>query len=163
MERSISKRLASMCKYILCVSSNFLCYQLDAQAYRHVFTSPSSVDREPRATRSGNARIHGMTRVTLPSIAYIATQVCPPFRTTHFYSTMNVHSRSDSLSLHRLYFRVQIQSPTQKGFTIPFWISLKTLMRSKKWTNLSYGGTGDTLREQNVSQPIIMEARKYYM
>ena len=45
------------------------------QAYKHVFTSPSSVDKEPKATRSGNARIHGMTRVTLPSIAYIATQV----------------------------------------------------------------------------------------
>ncbi|KAG2129163.1 hypothetical protein DEU56DRAFT_915282 [Suillus clintonianus] len=44
-------------------------------AYKHVFTSPSSVDREPKATRSGNARIHGMTRITLPSIAYIATQV----------------------------------------------------------------------------------------
>ncbi|KAG2103042.1 hypothetical protein BD769DRAFT_1630920 [Suillus cothurnatus] len=44
-------------------------------AYKHVFTSPSSVDREPKATRSGNARIHGMTRVTLPSVAYIATQV----------------------------------------------------------------------------------------
>ena len=46
-----------------------------AQAYKHVFTSPSSVDKEPKATRSGNARIHGMTCVTLPSIAYIATQV----------------------------------------------------------------------------------------
>ncbi|KAG2100217.1 uncharacterized protein F5147DRAFT_813447 [Suillus discolor] len=46
-----------------------------SQAYRHVFTSPSSVDKEPKATRSGNARIHGMTRVTLPSIAYIATQI----------------------------------------------------------------------------------------
>ncbi|KAG1876944.1 hypothetical protein C8R48DRAFT_745441 [Suillus tomentosus] len=44
-------------------------------AYKHVFMSPSSVDREPKATCSGNARIHGMTRVTLPSIAYIAMQV----------------------------------------------------------------------------------------
>ncbi|KAG2114455.1 hypothetical protein BD769DRAFT_1363829, partial [Suillus cothurnatus] len=44
-------------------------------AYKHIFTSPSSVDREPKATRSGNARIHGMTRVTLPSVAYIAMQV----------------------------------------------------------------------------------------
>ncbi|KAG0694655.1 hypothetical protein DFH29DRAFT_985192 [Suillus ampliporus] len=34
-------------------------------AYKHIFTSPSSVDREPKATCS----------VTLPSIAYIATQV----------------------------------------------------------------------------------------
>ncbi|KAH6894784.1 hypothetical protein BKA70DRAFT_1117381 [Coprinopsis sp. MPI-PUGE-AT-0042] len=44
-------------------------------AFRHIFTSPSSVDREPRATRSGNARIHGMKNVTVPSLAYIATQV----------------------------------------------------------------------------------------
>ncbi|KAH6905254.1 hypothetical protein BKA70DRAFT_1049812, partial [Coprinopsis sp. MPI-PUGE-AT-0042] len=44
-------------------------------AFRHIFTSPSSVDREPRATRSGNARIHGMKKVTIPSLAYVATQV----------------------------------------------------------------------------------------
>ena len=47
------------------------------QAYKHVFTSPSSVDQEPRATRSGNARIHGMRCVTKASIAYVATQVIP--------------------------------------------------------------------------------------
>jgi hypothetical protein len=45
------------------------------QAYKHIFTSPSSVGREPKATRSGNARIHNMVRVTLASIAYVATQV----------------------------------------------------------------------------------------
>jgi hypothetical protein len=45
------------------------------QAFKHIFTSPSSVDREPRATRSGNARIHGMKKVTIPSLAYVATQV----------------------------------------------------------------------------------------
>ncbi|KAG5633240.1 hypothetical protein H0H81_009560, partial [Sphagnurus paluster] len=39
------------------------------KAFKHIFTSPSSVDKEPKATRSGNARIHGMTHVTLPSIA----------------------------------------------------------------------------------------------
>ncbi|KAJ3533220.1 hypothetical protein NMY22_g7421 [Coprinellus aureogranulatus] len=44
-------------------------------AYKHVFTSPSSVDDDPKATRSGNARIHGMTAVTAASIAYIATQL----------------------------------------------------------------------------------------
>lgn len=44
-------------------------------AYKHVFTSPSSADDHSRATRSGNARLHGMTRVTAASIAYIATQV----------------------------------------------------------------------------------------
>jgi hypothetical protein len=33
------------------------------------------VAKEAKATRSGNARIHGMTCVTPASIAYIATQV----------------------------------------------------------------------------------------
>lgn len=45
------------------------------EAYKHIFTSPSSVEKEPKATRSGNARIHGMTSVTTASIAYVATQV----------------------------------------------------------------------------------------
>ncbi|KAG2737887.1 hypothetical protein P692DRAFT_20883128 [Suillus brevipes Sb2] len=44
-------------------------------AFRHVFTSPSSVDKEPKATRAGNARLHGMNAVTAASIAYVATQV----------------------------------------------------------------------------------------
>ncbi|KAJ2922523.1 hypothetical protein H1R20_g14572, partial [Candolleomyces eurysporus] len=44
-------------------------------AYKHIFTSPSSVDGEPRATRSGNAAIHGMKRVTPGSLAYVATLV----------------------------------------------------------------------------------------
>ncbi|KAG1717906.1 hypothetical protein EDB19DRAFT_1838927 [Suillus lakei] len=42
--------------------------------FKHVFTSPSSVDREPKATRSGNAYLHGMKSVTKASLAYIATQ-----------------------------------------------------------------------------------------
>jgi hypothetical protein len=45
------------------------------QAFKHILTSPSSVEKENRATRSGNAHIHGMTRVTSASIAYVATQV----------------------------------------------------------------------------------------
>lgn len=46
------------------------------QSYKHIFTSPSSAEQEAKATRSGNARIHGMTRVTYGSLAYTATQVC---------------------------------------------------------------------------------------
>jgi hypothetical protein len=49
---------------------------MSSQAYKHVFTSPSSADEgEAKATRSGNAHIHGMTCVTKGSLAYIATQV----------------------------------------------------------------------------------------
>ncbi|KIM57809.1 hypothetical protein SCLCIDRAFT_1219064, partial [Scleroderma citrinum Foug A] len=43
-------------------------------AFKHIFTSPSSVDQEPKATRSGNAQIHGMRSVTKASIAYVTTQ-----------------------------------------------------------------------------------------
>ena len=78
-----SALLVCVC-YKLRIGSKFLA-QLESQAYKHVFTSPSSVDREPKATRSGNARIHGMTQVTLPSIAYIATQVCLHFESVHLY------------------------------------------------------------------------------
>ncbi|KIJ64395.1 hypothetical protein HYDPIDRAFT_28335 [Hydnomerulius pinastri MD-312] len=43
-------------------------------AFKHIFTSPSSVDQEPKATRSGNARLHGMRCITKASLAYVATQ-----------------------------------------------------------------------------------------
>jgi hypothetical protein len=45
------------------------------KAFKHIFTSPSSVGKEPKATRSGNARIHNMKHVTPASISYVATQV----------------------------------------------------------------------------------------
>lgn len=50
-------------------------FTLNNQTFKHIFTSPSSVEKEAKATRSGNARIHGMTQVTRASIAYAATQV----------------------------------------------------------------------------------------
>ncbi|KIM53226.1 hypothetical protein SCLCIDRAFT_32034 [Scleroderma citrinum Foug A] len=43
-------------------------------AYKHIFTSPSSVDQEPKATCSGNAHIHGMCSMTKVSLAYVTTQ-----------------------------------------------------------------------------------------
>ncbi|KAG1738152.1 uncharacterized protein EDB91DRAFT_1237807 [Suillus paluster] len=42
--------------------------------FKHVFTSPSLVDKEPKATCSGNVYLHGMKSVTKGSLAYIATQ-----------------------------------------------------------------------------------------
>ncbi|KAG2089638.1 uncharacterized protein F5147DRAFT_748332 [Suillus discolor] len=67
----------------------FLCCMVLHQAYKHVFTSPSSVEKEPKATRSGNACLHGMTSVTIASIAYIATQV------RFALSSSSVFSRTD--------------------------------------------------------------------
>ncbi|KAJ3534367.1 hypothetical protein NMY22_g6959 [Coprinellus aureogranulatus] len=63
--------------------------ELLIKGFKHVFTSPSSVDDEPKATRSGNARIHGMSFVTPASIAYIATQI------RFALSSAGVFSRTD--------------------------------------------------------------------
>ncbi|KAG1823891.1 uncharacterized protein BJ212DRAFT_1444806 [Suillus subaureus] len=43
--------------------------------FKHVFTSPSSVDKEPKATHSSNTYLHSMKSVTKGCLAYIATQV----------------------------------------------------------------------------------------
>ncbi|KAI0065330.1 hypothetical protein BV25DRAFT_1913920 [Artomyces pyxidatus] len=49
--------------------------ELLVKAAKYIFTTPSSADNESKATRSGNARLHGMTRMTTASIAYVTTQV----------------------------------------------------------------------------------------
>ncbi|KAJ2920142.1 hypothetical protein MD484_g316, partial [Candolleomyces efflorescens] len=48
------------------------------KAFKHIFISPSSVEESARSTRAGNAQIHGMTAVTKPSLAYIASIVSNP-------------------------------------------------------------------------------------
>ncbi|KAF8221849.1 hypothetical protein L208DRAFT_1325779, partial [Tricholoma matsutake] len=50
--------------------------QILVWAFKHISTSPSSVEKEVKVTRSGNACIHGMTQVTTASLAYVAMQVC---------------------------------------------------------------------------------------
>ncbi|KAG2347117.1 hypothetical protein BDR05DRAFT_974185 [Suillus weaverae] len=42
---------------------------------KHVFMSPSLVDREPKAMRSSNTYLHSMKSVTKGSLAYVTTQV----------------------------------------------------------------------------------------
>ncbi|KAH6871597.1 hypothetical protein BKA70DRAFT_1379438 [Coprinopsis sp. MPI-PUGE-AT-0042] len=62
-------------------------------AYKFVFTSPSSVERtDHRATRCSNSKLHGMTCVTIPSLAYIATQV------RFALSSTAVFSRTDKIT-----------------------------------------------------------------
>ncbi|KIM56133.1 hypothetical protein SCLCIDRAFT_29841 [Scleroderma citrinum Foug A] len=54
--------------------NGLLCSGLLVAVYKHIFTSPSSVDQEPKATCSGNACIHGMRSTTKASLAYVTTQ-----------------------------------------------------------------------------------------
>jgi hypothetical protein len=95
--------------------------KFNRQAFKHIFTSPTSVDQEPKANHSGNAHIHGMTSVTLASIAYVATQVshcswsaCPPF--------LNGPSllRCALLWAPCQYFPGPIRRRIRNGSTIPF-------------------------------------------
>ncbi|RDB19259.1 hypothetical protein Hypma_013703 [Hypsizygus marmoreus] len=72
--------------------NGFLKNNILVSAYKHIFTSPSSVEKEPKATRSGNARIHGMTNVTAASIVYVATQA------RFALSSSSVFSRTDNVT-----------------------------------------------------------------
>ncbi|RXW14333.1 hypothetical protein EST38_g11517 [Candolleomyces aberdarensis] len=67
--------------------------------FKHIFTSPSSTDDTPRATRSGNAVIHGMTKVTRASIAYVATQI------RFALSSASVFTRSDKDTDSETFYR----------------------------------------------------------
>ncbi|KAG1762911.1 hypothetical protein EDD22DRAFT_979628 [Suillus occidentalis] len=67
--------------------------------FKHVFTSPSSVDKEPKATRSGNAYLHGMKSVTKGSIAYIATQVQFSLSSSSVFSWTDMITDSENFYL----------------------------------------------------------------
>ncbi|KAG1907207.1 uncharacterized protein F5891DRAFT_1230570 [Suillus fuscotomentosus] len=65
-------------------------------AYKHIFTSPSSVDKEPKATQSRNAQLHGMGSVTIASMAYIATQVRFALSSSSVFSRTNTTTDSET-------------------------------------------------------------------
>jgi hypothetical protein len=79
-----SNILVSVSNFILPFSEASAADRWLLQAFKYVFTSPSSVDKEPKATHLGNARIHGMKSTTPASITYIATQVCLLIRRCKF-------------------------------------------------------------------------------
>jgi hypothetical protein len=105
----------------------FLCIK----AYKHVFTSPSSVEKGPRATRSGNARIHGMTSVTPASIAYIATQVSTYSASLQILK-FRPFDRFGSPSALRQSSQGLILLPIRNASTIAFWSILTTSMNNWK-------------------------------
>ncbi|KAH6886036.1 hypothetical protein BKA70DRAFT_1123469 [Coprinopsis sp. MPI-PUGE-AT-0042] len=78
-------------------------------AFKHIFTSPSSVHQELRATRSGNARIHGMKNVTIPLLAYVATQV------RFALSSSPTFSRTDLVTDSERFYASVIDTFTHEG------------------------------------------------
>jgi hypothetical protein len=115
------------------------------KAYKHIFTSPSSVEKGPKATRSGNARIHGMTSVTPASIAYVATQVRDALDYIMCYNKLVARGRLDSLSAPHLSFPEQILSPTRNVSITVFWSILKISMNNRKFQSFWCGGIGRSI------------------
>ncbi|KAG2135064.1 hypothetical protein BD769DRAFT_1352988 [Suillus cothurnatus] len=73
--------------------------------FKHIFTSPSSVDREPKATRSGNAYLHGMKTVTKGSLAYVATQVRFSLSSSSVFSRTNTVLKTMARRVHTISWR----------------------------------------------------------
>ena len=72
MEQSFSQQAVNECKQLSTVVASSNSWY---QAYKHIFTSLSSMEKEAKATCSGNTHLHGMPQVTPTLLAYIATQV----------------------------------------------------------------------------------------
>ncbi|KAF6760739.1 hypothetical protein DFP72DRAFT_988103 [Ephemerocybe angulata] len=85
------------------------------KGYKHVFTSPSSVNKDggvSRATRSSNARRHGMHHVTPASIAYIATQIQFCLSSAPSFSRSN--GTSDSENFYNLILEL-LEDPEEQS------------------------------------------------
>ncbi|KAG6916133.1 hypothetical protein DXG01_008324 [Tephrocybe rancida] len=90
-------------------------------AYKYIFTSPSSVDKEPKATKSGNARIHGMTRVTQASIAYVATQVRFALSSTATFSRSDLVLDSERFYLSILELFDDVDEQQEVNDLVNWW------------------------------------------
>jgi hypothetical protein len=141
MERLIQEQYLNLCEYSSHSSpfgTDFSC----SKAFKHVFTSPSSVNKAPTATRSGNARIHGMTSVTPASISYIATQV--RHACYLYYTELIAPGRFDSPLAPHPSFAKRTRLLTPNDSTTAYWSALKTLTSNNKSGSSWHGGIGET-------------------
>jgi len=93
---------------------------------------PVSVEKEPKATRSGNARIHGMTHVAPASITYVATQV----RTIIFWFSMNQFTNPSWCSKIRLTCPLTFTRSIPSDDSEWFYNSILELLKSR-WAGRS--------------------------
>lgn len=102
-------------------------YFYQSKVFKHIFMSPSSVDQEPKATHSGNARIHGMRSTTKTSLAYVATQVSKGklfrvsltfFQVCFALTSAQVFSRTDLITDSECFYNSILEwldDPEEKG------------------------------------------------
>ncbi|KAH6891551.1 hypothetical protein BKA70DRAFT_1119957, partial [Coprinopsis sp. MPI-PUGE-AT-0042] len=92
------------------------------KAFKFVFTSPSSVERtDSHATRCSNSRIHGMIFVTIPSIAYIATQVRFALSSTAVFSRNDFVTDSERFYNSLVTFMQDLEEQVDVRKLIVWW------------------------------------------
>jgi hypothetical protein len=69
-----------------------------------------------KATRSGNARIHGMTRVTTASLAYVATQVRPVLGLNQVHPPLNIRQLRFALSSSSVFCRTDTSTDSERFY-----------------------------------------------
>ncbi|RDB14922.1 hypothetical protein Hypma_016219 [Hypsizygus marmoreus] len=117
--------------------------QLLVSAYKHVFTSPSSVEAdESKATKSGNARIHGMKSVTPASIAYIATQVRFALSSASQFSRTDTVTDSENFYFSLLDVLEDIDEKPNVDELVKWWNRLVSFLH-----HLDYAGLFWALQE----------------
>ncbi|KIK77095.1 hypothetical protein PAXRUDRAFT_167821 [Paxillus rubicundulus Ve08.2h10] len=75
--------------------NSLLCSGLLIVAFKHSFTSSSSVDQEPKAMHSGNAHIHSMHSTTKASLTYVATQARFALSSVQVFSCTDLITNSE--------------------------------------------------------------------
>ncbi|KIJ30656.1 hypothetical protein M422DRAFT_267805 [Sphaerobolus stellatus SS14] len=81
------------------ILEGFLRGPMLVKASQMVFTGPSSVNGKgpsARATKKGNAQLNSMTKITIPSIAYVATLVHFALDSTLSFTTGGGHGNFDN-------------------------------------------------------------------
>ena len=112
------------------------------QAFKHIFTSPSSVDQAPKAMRSGNAQIHGMWSVTKASIAYTATQVSSSGCVIS-YAAQHCVRLVFPLLWHKFSLAPTLWQTWNTSITVS-WSYSTIRMNRTRWINYWSGGIGKT-------------------
>ena len=74
------------------------------------------MEKEVKATRSGNARIHGMTHVTTASLAYIATQVRLPMTLFLHYTPLIMWQLRFALSSSSVFCRTDTSTDSEQFY-----------------------------------------------
>ncbi|KAH6896464.1 hypothetical protein BKA70DRAFT_1116335, partial [Coprinopsis sp. MPI-PUGE-AT-0042] len=91
------------------------------KAFKFIFLSPSSVNGDRSATRAGNARLHGMTRVTKGSLAYVATQVRFALSSASVFSRTDEEMDSEAFYNSVIEFLEDADEQEEAGALLDWW------------------------------------------